>query len=202
MTGACGRRGAALLVMVSTVIVAGCAGSSPASPSAPLVSAAGQTLAAAAARPFNGQCQTNVIPIEPPSAGACPAFLPVPSAYIEVKGTCQITHLGRSTTNAVQQLLFALDPQGQPIFVGGQPVIAGLRNCAEFTSANGDVLRHVTEGTVAPGHEAGTVTFRGSLTFAGGTGRFVEASGRAAFDGGASLITNTGQLSMEGELVY
>jgi hypothetical protein len=182
------------------MIFFGCAGSSPASPSAPLVSATGQTLAAT--RPFKGQCQTNVRPIEPPSAGACPAFLPAPSAYIEVEGTCQITHLGRSTTHAVQQLLFALDQQGQPIFVGGQPVIAGLRNCAEFTSANGDVLGHVTEGTVAPGPEAGTVTFRGSLTFAGGSGRFVGASGTAAFDGGASLITNTGQFSMEGELVY
>jgi hypothetical protein len=40
------------------------------------------------------------------------------------------------------------------------------------------------------------------MTFAGGSGRFVGASGTAAFDGGASLITNIGHLSMEGELVY
>jgi len=107
------------------------------------------------------------------------------ASYIEVTGTCQLTHLGRSTTHAVQQLL-----------------ATGLRNCAEFTAANGDVLRHVTTGTVVPGPQPGTVAFTGSLIFDGGTGRFAGASGSAAFDGTASLITNTGHLAMEGRLGY
>jgi hypothetical protein len=123
-------------------------------------------------------------------------FEQTPAAtYIEVTGTCQITHLGRSTTHAVQQLLIGQDPQGQF-------VITALRNCAEFTSVNGDVLTHITTGTVGPGPEPGTVAFTGSLTFDGGTGRFAGASGSAAFDGTASLITNTGHLAMEGRLGY
>jgi hypothetical protein len=189
------------LSVLALVMSAACARSSPTAPSSVLPSAT-TALDVAAERPFRGECQTQVAPISPPPQGTCRVFEPAPSAFIEVTGTCQITHLGRSTTHAVQQLLFALDSQGQPIFVGGQPVITALRNCAEFTSANGDVLTHITTGTVVPGPQPGTVAFTGSLTFDGGTGRFAGASGSAAFDGTASLITNTGHLAMEGRLGY
>jgi hypothetical protein len=186
-----------------SLVLAGCTGSSPLAPSAaPASTGIPQGLAALASRPFKGECQTTITPLNTPPAAACAAFEPVPSAFIEIGGECQITHLGRATTHAVQQLLFALDPQGQPIFVDGQPLITGLRNCAEFIAADGDRLRHVTTGTVVPGSQPGVVAFSGSLTFTGGTGRFASASGSAAFDGTASIITNTGELRVNGTVDY
>jgi hypothetical protein len=129
-------------------------------------------------------------------------FEAVPSAFIAIDGVCQVSHLGRSTTHAVQQLIFALDSQGQPILMAGQPIVSALRNCAAFTAANGDQLRHTTTGTVAPGATPAAVTFSGELQFAGGTGRFATASGTATFDGGANLITNTGFFSFNGGVTY
>lgn len=153
-------------------------------------------------RTLKGSCETTIAPVEPANAGACAVFQPVPSAFAQIDGTCQLTHLGRSTTHTVQQLLFALNSQGQPIIVNGQPVITGLRNCATFTAANGDMLRHTTIGTVAPGSVPGTVVFNGDLVFSGGTGRFADASGVGTFEGDASLITNTGRLEIDGRLTY
>lgn len=191
------HRGSALLALLMTTAC----GSSPTAPSAQLPPGH-QAFDVTAARAFKGDCRTTVAPIDPPVGAGCRVFEPTPSVFIEIAGECQVTHLGRSTTHAVQQLVFALDADGRPVFDGGQPVIAGLRNCAEFTSADGEVLRHVTSGTVAPGVDPGTVTFEGRLIFTGGTGRFATASGSAAFDGAASLITNTGQFSMKGTLEY
>lgn len=68
--------------------------------------------------------------------------------------------------------------------------------------ANGDTLRHTTTGTMAPGPTSGTVVFTGELLFTGGSGRFTGASGSAAFEGDASLITNTGRLSIDGNVTY
>jgi hypothetical protein len=47
-----------------------------------------------------------------------------------------------------------------------------------------------------------TVTFSGTETFEGGTGRFAEATGSAAVVGTASLITNTGSYETSGTLTY
>ena len=55
-------------------------------------------------------------------------------------------HLGRTALNAVQQLVFQLDANGQPVLVGGQPVAIQLRNCSTLTAANGDELVHTTIG--------------------------------------------------------
>jgi hypothetical protein len=154
------------------------------------------------ARPLQGECQTTFLPIEVPAAGTCPVFEPVPSAFIAISGDCVLTHLGRSTTSATQQLIFALDTNGQPILIGGQPLVTRLVNCGVFVAANGDELRHTTAAVVQPGATPGTVTFQGSLSFNGGTGRFVTSTGTANLTGAASVTTSTGNFSLDGNLTY
>jgi hypothetical protein len=97
--------------------------------------------------------------------------------------------------------VFQLDASGQPVLVGGQPVVIQLRNCSTLTAANGDELVHTTIGDVMPAAPA-QVAFSGSMTFVDGTGRFTAVSGSATFSGTASLATNTGAFSFEGTVVY
>ena len=125
----------------------------------------------------------------------------LPSAFIAISGQCQVSHLGRTALNAVQQLVFQLDASGQPVLVGGQPVVIQLRNCSTLTAANGDELVHTTIGDVRPAGPA-QVAFSGSMTFVDGTGRFSAVSGAATFSGTASLATNTGAFSFEGTVGY
>ena len=77
-------------------------------------------------------------------------FQPVPSAFIAISGVCTVSHLGRTELSAVQQLVFLLDANGQPVFIEGQPVVSELRNCSTLTAANGDALVHTTIGEVVP----------------------------------------------------
>ena len=153
-------------------------------------------------RPIKGDCTTTITFIDPGSAGQCAVFQQVPSAFIAIGGRCEIAHLGRVELNAVQQLVFQLDATGQPVIVGGQPVVNQLRNCATLTAANGDELDHTTIGDVMPGAGPAEVAFSGTMTFVGGTGRFSGATGSAEFVGTASLATNTGAFSFEGTVVY
>ena len=152
-------------------------------------------------RPIKGDCTTTITFIDANEAGACAVFQQVPSAFIAIGGRCTASHFGRTTVNAVQQLVFQLDASGQPVLVGGQPVVIQLRNCSTLTAANGDELVHTTIGDVMPAGPA-RVAFSGSMTFVGGTGRFSAASGSATFNGTASLATNTGEFSFEGTVVY
>jgi hypothetical protein len=152
-------------------------------------------------RPIKGDCTATFTFIDADSAGQCAVFLPVPSAFIAIGGRCQVAHLGRTDLNAVQQLVFQLDAEGNPVIVNGQPVVIELRNCSTLTSANGDELEHTTIGDVMPAGPA-QVTFSGEMTFVGGTGRFSEASGSADFSGTASLATSTGAFAFEGTVVY
>jgi hypothetical protein len=151
-------------------------------------------------RPISADCETSFTFLQgPPSA--CSVFEPTPSAFIAISGTCQISHLGRTQLDAVQQLIFLLDASGQPVLVNGQPVVTELRNCSTLTAANGDQLHHTSAGDVAPA-EPGEVTFDGTILITGGTGRFSSASGVASFSGSASLITNTGQFTFTGTVTY
>lgn len=97
------------------------------------------------------------------------AWWAVGSAFIAIGGRCEVSHLGRTALNSVQQLVFQLHASGQPVLVGGQPVVIQLRNCSTLTAANGDELVHTTIGDVMPAGPA-QVAFSGSMTFVGGTG--------------------------------
>jgi hypothetical protein len=152
-------------------------------------------------RPIKGSCATAFTFIDPSSAGQCAVFQQVPSAFVAIDGRCEIAHLGRTELDAIQQLVFQLDATGQPVIVGGQPVVTQLRNCSTLSAANGDELTHTTIGDVM-GTGPGQVAFSGWMTFVGGTGRFSAASGSATFSGTADLITSTGAFSFEGTVVY
>jgi hypothetical protein len=198
-------------LLVAGALATGCGSESPTSPTARDIRSAsppafqlGEATAAApaASRPLRGECQTTFTPIDPVSAGACSAFVAAPSAFIQISGVCYVSHLGRATVEATQQILFHLNSSGTPVIVNGQPVVDALRNCGVFTAANGDLLRHTATGTVAPGEQPGVVTLEGALTFSGGTGRFASASGSAGFAGSANLTTNTGLFSFQGDVIY
>jgi hypothetical protein len=153
-------------------------------------------------RPIKADCTTTFTLIDPGSAGQCAVFQQVPSAFIAIEGRCEPAHLGRADINAVQQLVFQLDAAGEPVIVGGQPVVTQLRNCTTLTAANGDELDHTTIGDVTQGAGPAQVVFSGTIEFVGGTGRFAAASGSAEFSGTANLATNTGAFSFQGTVVY
>jgi hypothetical protein len=185
--------------------LASCADRSPAAPTddvAGLTSGPVRSSSSPVERPIKADCTTTITFIAPGTAGQCAVFQQVPSAFIAIGGRCETAHLGRTDLNAVQQLVFQLDGTGQPVIVGGQPVVIQLRNCSTLTAANGDELAHTTIGDVTPGAGPAQVAFSGTMTFVGGTGRFSAAAGSARFSGTASLATNTGAFSFEGTLVY
>lgn len=193
------------LFAVFTVLLVSCADRSPVAPTndhaAQAQSRQLQSSSNPVDRPIKGDCPTTFTFVDPSQAGACAVFQQVPSAFIAIGGRCEVSHLGRTALNAVQQLVFQLDASGQPVLVGGQPVVIQLRNCSTLTAAYGDELVHTTIGDVMPAGPA-QVAFSGSMTFVGGTGRFSAASGSATFSGTASLATNTGAFSFEGTVVY
>jgi hypothetical protein len=190
-----------ILFAVFTVLLVSCADRSPVAPTSDHAAQAQSRQLQTVDRPIKGDCPTTFTFIDPSQAGACAVFQQVPSAFIAIGGRCEVSHLGRTALNAVQQLVFQLDASGQPVLVGGQPVVIQLRNCSTLTAANGDELVHTTIGDVTLAGPA-QVAFSGSMTFVGGTGRFSAASGSATFSGTASLATNTGAFSFEGTVVY
>lgn len=180
----------------------GCSEGLPVQPSPLSAEVEGSQDVMPAARRVSGRCETSFTFLPAPPPVGCSTFLDVPSGFVSITGECQVTHLGRSTTEAVQQLVFALDAEGRPILVDGQPVVSQLRNCGSFRAANGDQLHFTAAGPTRPGDSPASVAFHGSFVFSGGTGRFESSSGTAAFFGGASLVSNTGEFSFDGSLDF
>jgi hypothetical protein len=131
-----------------------------------------------APRPLSGRCDTAFDP--PP--------LPPPPVLRQVDvGTCQMTHLGRVSFFAVQDIDLA----------------SGTQTSVEvrFTAPNGDVLRASSSGTSVPNGPG--VAFSAVMIFAGGTGRFANATGSARLEGKASFITNTATFAFaDGWIAY
>jgi hypothetical protein len=70
-----------------------------------------------------------------------------------------------------------------------------------FTAANSDVLRAVHVGTSTP-VGPGLISFRATMTFVGGTGRFANATGHATGWGVANLVTRTSVATFDGWVTY
>ena len=68
-----------------------------------------------------------------------------------------------------------------------------------FTFRNGDELYATSAGTAIE-DPPGTVVFSGKITFAGGTGRFSNASGSGTYAGSANLIASTGMFDIDGTI--
>jgi len=129
-------------------------------------------------RPLDASCQTTF------------AFTPTGSIHLE--GTCHYTHLGLTTVVAEQ--IAIPQPDGTLYLV----------NTAVYTAANGDELFGTFVGT-AVFTPTVAVSFSGTEAYAGGTGRFADATGTAAPVGGAeftSAIAGVGHFSGGGTISY
>ncbi len=102
------------------------------------------------------------------------------------KGTCQLSHLGRTGSDGILEINLLFGTQ------------TGTRT---FTAANGDELYATVAGTSAP-IGPGLIGFSATLTFTGGTGRFANASGTAQGDGVANQMTQTSTVRLDGSISY
>ena len=128
-------------------------------------------------RPFKAECNMQI---------QAPTVLS-PGVIAQVDtGDCRVAHLGGSTLVSDKVINVAAGTQTVKI---------------TFTAANGDVLRAEGTGTssmLAPG----IVQFTANVTFTGGTGRFVNASGDAVIRGQAHLAEARSAMVMEGSINY
>jgi hypothetical protein len=165
-------------VLFALALSAGCADGSPVAPVAsrlvPAVSAQAARNTAAVVRPAGGTCVTQVEVLS--------AEFPILSLHIT--GDCTLKHLGRATVDATQTV----------------HLITGvITNNNTYTAADGDLL-HAPFTGVATFNPDGSVSFTGSEVYAGGTGRFGNASGSSAVRGTATLAT--GEFRASGSIAY
>jgi len=162
--------------------LAGCADgpqSAPTAPGTPQTSGSAAVDRAASTRPIQGRCESVLEPFPEP----LPLRLPQ-----RVTGTCQLAHLGRVTYDFVHVIDFTASP------------ITFTTTTLTFTAANGDVLRAPGVGFAFP--NAAGFAIAGTYTFAGGTGRFTNATGYVNFVGQAAVPAFTATLSLDGEIAY
>jgi hypothetical protein len=159
-------------------LLAACAGDAPTTPSlAPDAPTAQRTPTQV---PIGGDCALTFSPAPPPA--------PAPPIVRQIDvGTCQLSHLGQTAFEGVQEINFALGTQ------------SGQRT---FTAANGDVLRTTHVGTSGPGVVPGTIDFIAQITIVGGSGRFAHATGHMRGVGTATLATHTTVVRLDGWIAY
>lgn len=169
-----------VVIATSMVLQVACA-QAPASPSP---TSASRLSAAASAtggtdRPFSGECRTTFEFVTPAAGTELPAATEglVTKGFVRFVGTCTLTHLGNAATEALERLEGPPDTPPE--------VITKIENIGSYTAANGDKLTFRMAGDVTPGAEEWPVLFAGTVTFTGGAGRFVTASGSGLFEGGA-----------------
>lgn len=170
----------ALLATVLATALAACNAPAPVEVrEAGRLAPADRIAASAVARPMSGTCETTFVP---------PPF-PLPPSYRQVdEGTCQLTHLGRAALYSDKTITFAT----------GTQVTHALR----LTAANGDEVHATGAGRNAPAGP-GQIGFTATMTIAGGTGRFADATGELRIEGVASLATRSSTLRIvEGWIDY
>ena len=124
-------------------------------------------------RPFLGHWETTFANFDPVGG------------TIEITGNGPATHLGLST------------------FFTVQPLFPGVPFDAVLTAANGDELHYVAIGDPGEVPPPDPFSFSGTLVFVpGGTGRFANATGSATFEGTASLVTMTGEVTYTGSITF
>lgn len=170
-----------LLLLASGVGLLACADGLPTEPEASAGSALQFARSAPPSRPAGGKCQTQF------------AFLS--DVVVQIELDCNLLHLGLASGTSTQTI--TVTGQSQT----GQ-LTAVLSSSPVYTAANGDLLNASFTGTGLIDPVAGTVTYSGTETFSGGTGRFAGASGSVALNGTASLITMSGSYTTTGSLRY
>lgn len=177
----------ALLGLLATSLAA-CGDGLPSAPNpaslseARLQEARGHT----AERPFRGSCEVDVTAFIPLELGSDGQLL---RARQLIEGTCQLTHLGTTAVHLDQVTDYTVFPSRST-------------STQAYTAANGDQLfaEGISFNGAPDGH--GNVTFTGTLTATGGTGRFENASGSADASGGFNLRDLTGFYSLDGAIIY
>lgn len=170
-----------LTLVAAVVLLTACAGETITPPPGPSVARAHD--AAAPVRPLDGRC-TTTFRFLAPEAGQAPNV-----QRLQIDGTCQLSHLGRTTFSAVQTVTFGATG-------------SNITNVGTYTAANGDVLRATYSATGTFPDASGNVCFSGTETYAGGTGRFTDAMGTSQLAGCASVVTSTGAYELEGTISY
>lgn len=175
--------------LVAAAALAACAESSVVEPDVRGAAAtrelsAAPSRAAAPSRPAGGTCTLVGRALLPPQPGQ-----PANVVRRHVDWVCQLKHLGR-TTASVQETA-TLGPTG-----------AILTNTTVYTAANGDQLFVVYNATATLPDQNGVVSFSGTETVTGGTGRFADASGSLSRIGSVSVVTLSGQYETRGTLSY
>jgi hypothetical protein len=134
-------------------------------------------------RPAGGRCQTT-FEFLPPAAGQ-----PLNVQVVSITLNCNLRHLGLTSGVAIQTIT-------------SDGLTMSLINSSTYTAANGDELyaEFIGEGTLDP--VALSVTFEGTETYLGGTGRFEGATGSSALAGSASLISSSGFYQTTGSITY
>ena len=111
---------------------------------------------------------------------------------VDLTGTCHLRHLGLSTVVASQTVM-PLD--------NGTLLIA---NTGVYTAANGDQL-YTNALAIGVFTSPTSVSFSGTETYRGGTGRFEDALGSVALAGSAQFTSTTegvGEYSVLGTLSF
>lgn len=176
------QRITAVSALLFALVLTGCADGSltSAGPETSAQEHEDHVLKASIERSLSGRCET-AFRLHPTQ--------PAPPVVRQIdEGTCQLTHLGRSSFYSVKDINFATGTQ--------------VTTEATFTAANGDLLRAAGSGTSAPSGP-GQVSFTATLAFVGGTGRFENATGEAHVVGQADLVSRTASLEIiDGRIVY
>lgn len=142
--------------------------------------------AATPERPFAGSCNATVTRLTEP--GVFPEVL-----HVDLE--CLMEHLGQTIGKATTTVV----PAGPPV---GTTLPVYFTSETTYEAANGDILNQKFAGAGEVDLATLEVTFHGTETFVGGTGRFVDASGISYTAGTASFVTNTGFLTTKGTLAY
>lgn len=134
------------------------------------------SLAGSVERPWKGKCDVDAVFTS--------------ATTLLITGTCQLSHLGRTTVEAYQTI---------------NPGPNGIEyvNSATYTSAGGDILQTTNQGVATPA--AGGLSLEGTETAVGGTGRFESANGTATLTGAVRFTgpaSTTGAYSLAGSLNY
>ncbi len=169
-----------ILPLAAAVGAGACASDSPTAPEEAIALHGNVADSPPRPRPAGGSCVTTV----------APAGFDFPHLTVTIDGVCNLRHLGRATMRATQVI----------------DVTTGLfSNETVYVAANGDSLFTAFAGIPTSPPGSPDITFTGTETFVGGSGRFAQATGSTAAEGSATLApdqSGVGEYRMDGWITF